>query len=122
MLKIVGLGPGDYNALTIGVLNQLKKNKNIYFRTEKHPTVDFLKEQGIIFNTYDHAYEMFDSFSYGSEHVYNDYAIEQVKKAGFKLAFIGGNKMVTKDTNPYLIPRYVIYKNTSLNYLKNLLS
>ena len=53
---------------------------------------------------------------------YNDYAIEQVKKAGFKLAFIGGNKMVTKDTNPYLIPRYVIYKNTSLNYLKNLLS
>lgn len=41
MLKIVGLGPGDYNALTIGVLNELKKNKNIYFRTEKHPTVDF---------------------------------------------------------------------------------
>ena len=31
MLKIVGLGPGDYNALTIGALNQLKKNKNIYF-------------------------------------------------------------------------------------------
>ena len=52
---------------------------------------------------------------------YNDYAIEQVKKAGFKLAFIGGNKMVTKDTNPYLIPRYVIYKNTSINFLKNLL-
>ena len=53
---------------------------------------------------------------------YNDYAIEQVKKAGFKLAFIGDNKMVTKDTNPYLIPRYVIYKNTSINFLKNLLS
>ena len=53
---------------------------------------------------------------------YNDYAIEQVKKAGFKLAFVGGNKMVTKDTNPYLIPRYVIYNNTSLNYIKNLLS
>ena len=52
---------------------------------------------------------------------YNDYAIEQVKKAGFKLAFIGGNKMVTKDTNPYLIPRYVIYKNTGLNYLQSLL-
>lgn len=53
---------------------------------------------------------------------YNDYALEQVKKAGFKLAFIGGNKMVTKDTNPYLIPRYVIYKNTGLSYLKNLLN
>ena len=32
MLKIVGLGPGDYNALTIGVLNQLKKNKNIFLK------------------------------------------------------------------------------------------
>ena len=53
---------------------------------------------------------------------YNDYAVEQIKKAGFKLAFIGGNKMVTKDTNPYLIPRYVIYKNTGLSYLKNLLN
>lgn len=72
MLKIVGLGPGDYNALTIGVLNQLKKNKNIYFRTEKHPTVDFLKEQGIIFNTYDHAYEMFDSFDNVYEYIAND--------------------------------------------------
>ena len=72
MLKIVGLGSGDYNALTIGVLNELKKNKNIYFRTEKHPTVDFLKEQGIIFNTYDHAYEMFDSFDNVYEYIAND--------------------------------------------------
>ena len=43
MLKIMGLGPGAYEALTIGALKELKNNKNIYFRTEKHPTVDFLK-------------------------------------------------------------------------------
>ena len=62
MLKIMGLGPGAYEALTIGALKELKNNKNIYFRTEKHPTVDFLKEEGIKFETYDHAYEMHDSF------------------------------------------------------------
>ena len=62
MLKIMGLGPGAYEALTIGALKELKNNKNIYFRTEKHPTVDFLKDEGIKFQSYDHAYEKYDSF------------------------------------------------------------
>ena len=62
MLKIMGLGPGAYEALTIGAFKELKNNKNIYFRTEKHPTVDFLKDEGIKFESYDHAYEKYDSF------------------------------------------------------------
>lgn len=62
MLKIMGLGPGAYEALTIGALKELKNNKNIYFRTEKHPTVDFLKDEGIKFESYDHAYEKYDRF------------------------------------------------------------
>ncbi|MDK3223639.1 nucleoside triphosphate pyrophosphohydrolase [Clostridium perfringens] len=62
MLKIMGLGPGAYEALTIGALKELKNNKNIYFRTEKHPTVNFLKDEGIKFESYDHAYEKYDSF------------------------------------------------------------
>ncbi|HAT4255906.1 nucleoside triphosphate pyrophosphohydrolase [Clostridium perfringens] len=62
MFKIMGLGPGAYEALTIGALKELKNNKNIYFRTEKHPTVDFLKDEGIKFESYDHAYEKYDSF------------------------------------------------------------
>lgn len=62
MLKIMGLGPGAYEALTIGALKELKNNKNIYFRTEKHHTVDFLKDEGIKFESYDHAYEKYDSF------------------------------------------------------------
>ncbi|EOU1652425.1 nucleoside triphosphate pyrophosphohydrolase [Clostridium perfringens] len=62
MLKIMGLGPGAYEALTTGALKELKNNKNIYFRTEKHPTVDFLKDEGIKFESYDHAYEKYDSF------------------------------------------------------------
>ncbi len=72
MLKIIGLGPGDPKALTIGVLDELKTNKNIYFRTEKHPTVEFLKEQEVKFKTYDHAYEMFDSFDKVYEYIAED--------------------------------------------------
>lgn len=46
---------------------------------------------------------------------YNDYAIEVVKEAGFKMAFIGGMKKVTPGIDPYKIPRITINKNTTLN-------
>ena len=48
-------------------------------------------------------------------YAYNNNAIEQVKKAGFELAFIGGNQKVSRKTDKYKIPRYPIYKTTSLN-------
>ena len=44
MIKIVGLGPGAKEALTIGTLEVLKSASKIYLRTEKHPTVEYLKE------------------------------------------------------------------------------
>jgi len=48
-------------------------------------------------------------------YAYNQTAIQAVKDAGFKLGFIGGNYKATRNTNKYLIPRYVIYDNTSLD-------
>ncbi len=45
MIKIVGLGPGAPEALTIGTVKALEKSENIFLRTEKHPTVDYLKEK-----------------------------------------------------------------------------
>lgn len=45
---------------------------------------------------------------------FNDYAIEVVKEAGFKLAFIGGMKKVTKNTDPYHIPRISMNRSTTL--------
>ncbi|MGL5245298.1 MAG: nucleoside triphosphate pyrophosphohydrolase, partial [Sarcina sp.] len=79
MLKIIGLGPGAPEALTIGSLKELRNSNNIYFRTEKHPTVDFLKEEGIDFNTYDYAYENFDSFDDVYKYIAND-LIKKVTK------------------------------------------
>src|SRR5471030_2056374 len=76
MIKIVGLGPGAKEALTIGTICELESNKNIFLRTEKHPTVDYLKEKKIIFNTYDNVYESIDSF----DEVYLNIAKDLVKK------------------------------------------
>lgn len=62
MITVVGLGPGSKNALTIGVLEVLKSSSNIYFRTEKHPNVEYLKSLGVKFETCDKFYEKYDNF------------------------------------------------------------
>jgi len=62
MIKIVGLGPGSVESLTIGTLEILKGDKKIYLRTEKHPTVDYLKSICVQFETYDSKYGEYNNF------------------------------------------------------------
>jgi tetrapyrrole methylase family protein / MazG family protein len=76
MIKIVGLGPGDADALTIGALNALKSGIPIFLRTYKHPTVEYLKKQNISFQTYDENYETLNNF----EEVYKSIADDLMKK------------------------------------------
>ena len=76
MIKIIGLGPGAPDALTIGAVRALEEGKNIYFRTEKHPTVDYLKKRVERFETYDHYYETSSNF----DEVYDNIACDIVKK------------------------------------------
>ncbi|WP_195429592.1 nucleoside triphosphate pyrophosphohydrolase [Clostridium sp. D46t1_190503_E9] len=76
MIKIIGLGPGAPEALTIGAVKALEEGKNIYFRTEKHPTVDYLRGKIKEFKTYDHYYETSESF----DQVYNSIAEDIVSK------------------------------------------
>lgn len=72
MIKIVGLGPGSADALTLGTINILSGGKNIYLRTEKHPTVNYIKAMNICFKTYDFAYEAYDSFDKVYEFISKD--------------------------------------------------
>lgn len=53
---------------------------------------------------------------------YNYTAIEAIKQAGFKMAFVGGNYNATRSQNKYLLPRYPIYKTTSLQQFINMVS
>ena len=76
MIKVVGLGPGAIDSLTIGTLEILKNSKNIYLRTEKHPTVDYLKTLCIEFETYDNRYEENNNF----DDVYRSIAEDLVDK------------------------------------------
>ena len=46
---------------------------------------------------------------------YSDVAIEGVKKAGFKMSFIGGYRKASRSDDKYKIPRYPIHKTTTMN-------
>lgn len=76
MIKIVGLGPGSVESLTIGTLEILKGGENIYLRTQKHPTVDYLKSICVQFETYDDKYEEYNNF----DDVYRSIAEDLIEK------------------------------------------
>lgn len=52
-------------------------------------------------------------------YAYNDKALKAIKEKGFKIAFVGGGYKATRSSDKYLIPRYVIYNNITLNQFIN---
>lgn len=78
MIHIVGLGPGSEDALTLGAIKALKAYP-LFLRTEKHPTVSYLKQEKISYETFDEKYMKADKF----EDVYEgirDFMISEAKK------------------------------------------
>lgn len=47
-------------------------------------------------------------------YVNTQHTMELVQQSGFKLAFVGGDSKASRSTNKYKIPRYHMYKNTTL--------
>ena len=51
----------------------------------------------------------------------NDYAIRALKEAGFKMAFMGGHRQVTKGIDLYRVPRIPLNRYTTLSQYANLI-
>ncbi|MCL1950549.1 MAG: SAM-dependent methyltransferase [Turicibacter sp.] len=79
MINIVGLGAGDENQLTVGVIRQLQSGLPIYLRTDQHPMIGFFKKNNIPYTSFDSCYENHETF----EGVYED-IIAKVKEAALK--------------------------------------
>ena len=62
MIRIIGLGPGSSEDLTLKCINLMKNSNNVYLRTVKHPCVEYLKSEGIKFNSFDSYYDTYASF------------------------------------------------------------
>lgn len=61
-ITVVGLGYGDEESLPLGVYRLLTRAKTLWLRTEKHPVVDQLAEEGVGYRTFDAVYEKHGDF------------------------------------------------------------
>ena len=53
---------------------------------------------------------------------YSDTAIQAIKDLGFKLAFVGGSRKATRNSNKYLIPRYPIVSSITMEDFKQMVN
>lgn len=61
-LTVVGLGSGNPDRLTLGIIKKLKAAAIVYVRTAEHPVMAALKELEIASQSFDALYESLDSF------------------------------------------------------------
>lgn len=112
MIKIIGLGPGDKSALTLGAVEELQKCKNIYFRTAIHPTVEHIKSMGVEFKTYDNRYESKETFDEVYQSIAED-LIERYKEHEDVVYAVPGHPLVAEKSVNILID---LCKENSIEY------
>lgn len=62
-ITIVGLGSGDWDGLPLGTYKQLREAEEIWLRTEQHPVVKWLVNEGVRYRSFDEIYEQEADFS-----------------------------------------------------------
>jgi tetrapyrrole methylase family protein/MazG family protein len=97
-ITVVGLGTGTEQQLTLGIWNKIQKAGSFYLRTEHHPVVTYLKEQGVAFQTFDDLYEQHSTFN----EVYESIVLKLIQAAndqqGHVVYAVPGHPMVAEYT------------------------
>lgn len=99
---IIGLGPGDINSLTLGAVEKINDGNRVYLRTEKHPTVEYLKKKEIEYSTYDFIYDEEEEFSRVYEKICYD-LIQNAEKYGIINYCVPGHPLVAERTVSLLL-------------------
>jgi len=61
-ITVVGLGSGNPDRLTIGILKTMQRASKVYVRTLSHPVITALNELEVHPDSFDHLYEAHDTF------------------------------------------------------------
>lgn len=99
-LTVVGLGSGNPDRLTLGIVKTLQNASSVYVRTREHPVMSVLEEWNLAFQSFDDIYETHDSFP----EVYNTIANQLIEKAisgeaGTEIVYaVPGHPMVAEST------------------------
>ncbi|MEW6447832.1 MAG: nucleoside triphosphate pyrophosphohydrolase [Bacillota bacterium] len=98
---ICGLGPGNWEAIPVSVLDCLRRAGVIFLRTGVHPVVQKLRDQNIRFETFDRFYEEEKSF----EAVYRRIAATIIEEARRKpvVYAVPGHPMVAEEPSRLII-------------------
>ncbi len=103
-IYILGLGPGDVNSLTLGVVDRIKSGDKNFLRTEKHPSVKYFKDNDIAYESYDYVYEKEEEFIDVYGHIVDD-LIEKAKENKIINYLVPGNPMVAEKTVEILLQK-----------------
>jgi tetrapyrrole methylase family protein/MazG family protein len=101
-IHILGLGPGNLDSLTLGVVDRIKSGDRNYLRTKNHPTVKYLIENNIDFGSYDYAYEREEDFEKVYKYIVED-LIKKSKEYKSINYLVPGNPMVAEKTVELLL-------------------
>lgn len=100
-IHVIGLGAGDLDQLPLGVYKKLKNASKLYVRTEDHPVLQELAEEGMSFNSFDAVYEKHDTFA----PVYAEIAdtLIALAKEQSVIYAVPGHPLVAEQTVQYLV-------------------
>lgn len=110
MIHIVGLGPGNEGALTLGAIEIMDKFP-LYLRTKKHPTVDYLEKRGVSYSSFDSFYEKAETF----DQVYEEIKEEIIKESekGDVIYAVPGHPLVAEKSVMLLLD---VIKKENIDY------
>lgn len=76
-INIIGLGSSEIDSMPVGIFKRIKNSENLFLRTEDHPVVSTLKEEGLSWKTFDDVYENNETF----ESTYEDICLQLIEAA-----------------------------------------
>jgi tetrapyrrole methylase family protein/MazG family protein len=103
-IKIIGLGPGGYGQLSLEALECLKNAGTLILRTEKHPVVDYIKDQNVSFITCDDIYDRKNSFDETYESIC-ERVIQLCREKGQVVYAVPGHPMVAEKSVELIMQR-----------------
>ncbi|MGF6357927.1 tetrapyrrole methylase family protein/MazG family protein [Paenibacillus sp. 4624] len=104
-LTVVGLGSGDADQLTLGIIKKMKHAATLYVRTLDHPVLNDLQQEGLEMTSFDAIYESKSSFP----EVYDEIANQLIDAARSGDA---GTEIV------YAVPGHPMVAEASVRFLK----
>ncbi|MFC4355805.1 nucleoside triphosphate pyrophosphohydrolase [Chryseomicrobium palamuruense] len=101
-ITIVGLGAAELDQLPLGIYKFLKARPELYVRTDDHPVLAELADEGVTYTSFDDVYEKHDDF----QQVYREIADTLLRLADDKESIVyavPGHPLVAEQTVQHLI-------------------